>query len=99
MTPMVRADRPPNKRFAQKRIFECMTSLVPDGPADLLAVRFAWSPLWETLHAVRTLVGRKAYPYHAAWHGVVADEVARLDLAALLAITPPRGYTPDFLTP
>src|SRR5689334_5541764 len=63
------------------------------------AVRFAWSPLWETLHAVRTFVDPAARPYHAAWHAVVADEFARLDLTPILAINPRRGYTPDFVTP
>jgi DNA-binding transcriptional ArsR family regulator len=76
-----------------------VTTLIADGPADLVAVRFAWSPLWETLHAVRTFVDPGARPYHAAWHAVVANEFARLDLTPILAINPRRGYTPDFVTP
>ncbi|HEY1330189.1 MAG TPA: DUF5937 family protein [Actinomycetota bacterium] len=76
-----------------------MTTLVPTGPADLLTVRFAWSPLWETLHAVRTFVDARSRPYHAAWQEVVADEADRLDLSPLFAITPLQGFTPDFLTP
>jgi DNA-binding transcriptional ArsR family regulator len=68
-------------------------------PADLLAVRFAWSPAWETMGAVRTLVDERARPYHTAWHRAVADRVARLDLDPLFAVHPVRGYVPDFMSP
>ena len=30
---------------------------------DLLAVRFAWSPAWETLGALRTLVDERSRAY------------------------------------
>jgi DNA-binding transcriptional ArsR family regulator len=76
-----------------------MTTLVPEGPADLLAVRFAWSPIWETLHAVRTFVDPRHRPYHAAWHALVADAAAGIDLVLLFAVNPRQGFTPDFLTP
>jgi len=69
------------------------------GPEDLLAVRFATSPLWETLAAVRTFVDGGAADYHAPWHAAVADRLPRLDLRPLLATQPRRGYVPDFLTP
>jgi hypothetical protein len=76
-----------------------MTTLVPGEPADLLAVRFAWSPIWETLHAVRTFVDPRHRPYHAAWHALVADAAASIDLVPLFAVNPRQGFTPDFLTP
>jgi DNA-binding transcriptional ArsR family regulator len=50
-----------------------------DRPENLLAVRFATSPVWETVLAAR----RRGGP----------------ELGVLLAVNPPRGYTPDFLTP
>jgi DNA-binding transcriptional ArsR family regulator len=46
-------------------------------PENLLAVRFATSPVWEAVLAAR----RQGGP------------------GLLLAVNPPRGYTPDFLTP
>lgn len=64
-----------------------------------MAVRFAWSPAWETLAAVRTLVDDRARSYHQPWHRLVRERVARLDLAPLLAVEPLRGVVPDFLTP
>src|SRR5215469_1990204 len=76
-----------------------MTLLAIRGPEDLLAVRFAWSPLWETMHAVRSFYDPRARPYHQGWHQLVADRAARLDLEPLAALMPLRGYIPDFLTP
>jgi DNA-binding transcriptional ArsR family regulator len=76
-----------------------MTLLAMHGPEDVLGVRFAWSPLWETMHAVRTFYDSRARPYHQGWHQLVADRAARIDLDPLAALMPLRGYTPDFLTP
>ncbi len=64
-----------------------------------MAVRFAWSPAWETMAAVRTLVDDRARSYHEPWHRLVGERVARLDLAPLLAVEPLWGFVPDFLTP
>ena len=66
---------------------------------DLLAVRFACSPIWETNAAVRTFVDERMRAYHQPWHRLVADRAARLDLSPLLAVQPLRGFIPDFLTP
>ncbi len=76
-----------------------MISLVFSGPADLLAVRFARSPVWETLSAVRTLVDDRSRAFHQPWHTAIAGEAARLWLEPLLAVNPVRGNVPDFLTP
>ncbi|HZC99703.1 MAG TPA: DUF5937 family protein [Actinomycetes bacterium] len=64
-----------------------------------MAMRFACSPAWETLAAVRTLVDDRARSYHEPWHRLVRERVARLDLAPLLAVEPLRGFAVDFLTP
>ena len=65
------------------------------GPQDVLRLRFAISPLWETLAAVRaTTVG----PLPAAlqpWHRLVAPPRTPL----LTAVQTGTRYTPDFLTP
>jgi DNA-binding transcriptional ArsR family regulator len=68
-------------------------------PDDLLAVRFACSPIWETNAAVRTFADERARAYHEPWHRVVRERVARLDLAPLHAVQPLHGSVPDFLTP
>jgi DNA-binding transcriptional ArsR family regulator len=69
------------------------------GRDDLLAVRFACSPAWETLAAVRTFVDQRSRAYHEPWHSVVQGRVVQLNLAPLLATQPLHGYVPDFLTP
>src|SRR5260370_16766048 len=66
---------------------------------DLLAGRFAVSPVWETQAAVQAFGDERARSYHEPWLLVVRARVARLDLAPLLAVLPRRGYVPDFLTP
>jgi DNA-binding transcriptional ArsR family regulator len=66
---------------------------------DLLAVRFAWSPAWETLGALRTLVDERARTHHGPWLRAVEGRTKRLDLEPLLALQPLRGFVPDFLTP
>jgi DNA-binding transcriptional ArsR family regulator len=76
-----------------------VTRLAIGDPDDILAVRFAWSPLWETTHAVRSFLDPRARPYHQTWHQLVAERVARIDLEPLAAVQPLRGYVPDFLTP
>jgi len=76
-----------------------MTLLALRTQDSLMAVRFAWSPAWETMAAVRTLVDDRARSYHEPWHRLVGERVARLDLAPLLAVEPLWGFVPDFLTP
>jgi len=66
---------------------------------DLVIIRFAYSPAWETTHAARLFVDPRSRPYHRSWHAAVAAEAAKLDLAPLLAVNPVRGNVPDFLTP
>ena len=66
---------------------------------DLLAVRFAISPVWETQAAVQALADDRARSYHEPWLRLVRARAARLDLTPLLAVLPSRGYVPDFLTP
>src|SRR5215471_11378888 len=66
---------------------------------DLGTVRFARSPAWETLAAVRMFIDPRGRPYHESWRTAVAEEASRLHLAPLFAINPLRGSIPDFLTP
>ena len=76
-----------------------MTLFALRTPDDLLSVRFACSPLWETQSAVRTFADERGRSRHELWHRLVRERAARLDLAPLLAVQPLRGFTPDFITP
>jgi hypothetical protein len=67
--------------------------------ADLARVRFAVSPLWEAMAAVRALVDPRTRTHHLPWLEAVRPLLADLDLMPLLALQPRRGYTPDFPTP
>lgn len=65
------------------------------GRADLLRCRFAFSPLWETVNAVRAFVDTRSRPYLGPWW----ERVRELrPPAELLAMQSPRGYNPDFLS-
>jgi len=66
---------------------------------DLGTIRFARSPAWETMQAVRLLIDPRGRSQHKAWHGATREAAARADLAPLLAVNPLRGWVPDFLTP
>ncbi|MEU3143497.1 DUF5937 family protein [Streptomyces sp. NPDC006999] len=66
---------------------------------DLLRCRFALSPLWETVAAVRTLADPRRQAYHLPWVRQVRPLVDDAALAPLLTLLPRTGYTPDFLTP
>ncbi len=68
-------------------------------PDDLLAVRFAVSPVWETQAAVQAFADERGRFYHQPWLGLARARAARLDLAPLLAVLPRCGYVPDFLAP
>jgi DNA-binding transcriptional ArsR family regulator len=69
------------------------------GRDDPARVRFAVSPLWETLAALRVLLEPQRRRYHLPWLDAVRDDVAELELWPLLVLSPHAGWTPDFLTP
>jgi Family of unknown function (DUF5937)/Bacterial regulatory protein, arsR family len=69
------------------------------GPEDLLRCRFASSPVFETLSAVRVATGPQPPGHHQRWLEAVRPRLARLDLRPLTLLQPRRGYTPDFLAP
>ncbi|MGW0856667.1 DUF5937 family protein [Streptomyces sp. NPDC002690] len=66
---------------------------------DLLRCRFARSPLWETVAAVRTLADPRRQVYHLPWLRTLDPRLDEKQLSPLLALLPRTGYTPDFLTP
>jgi DNA-binding transcriptional ArsR family regulator len=65
------------------------------GSGDLLRCRFATSPLWETVNAVRAFVDPRSRPYLRPWWERVRDHRPAAELLALQSL---RGYTPDFLS-
>ncbi|MBO2445643.1 helix-turn-helix domain-containing protein [Actinomadura barringtoniae] len=71
--------------------------------ADLTRVRFAASPLKETVTSLRTLAaGSRRRHLHRPWIARFAERSARLresDLDLLRALVRPEGYIPDFLVP
>jgi DNA-binding transcriptional ArsR family regulator len=76
-----------------------MPTILRTGPADLLHVRFAVSPLFETINAVRVLGGHgEGHRQHEAWLAAVGPDAAE-GLDALLALHSLRGYVPDFVSP
>ncbi|SJZ92919.1 Predicted transcriptional regulators [Marinactinospora thermotolerans DSM 45154] len=68
------------------------------GTEDLMRIRFAVSPLWETLAAVHTLGTPQRRSYHLPWARAV-EAHAGSDLAPLRLLLPRPGFVPDFLTP
>lgn len=63
-------------------------------------MRFATSPLWETVASVRALQ-KPGGDVHRVWAEPMRERLreAGLDLSRLLMLIPPRGYLADFLTP
>ncbi|GAB3945457.1 winged helix-turn-helix domain-containing protein [Micromonospora vulcania] len=72
---------------------------------DILRTRVAPAadPVWESVLSLHALLGRSSDPLTAAWRRTVARELrqdaASEQLRLLFALSPPRGYFPDFLTP
>jgi hypothetical protein len=73
--------------------------LLAFGRDDPARDRFALSPLWETMSALRVLLEPHRRRYHLPWLESVRPELDRLDLWPLLALSPRSGWTPDFLSP
>lgn len=70
--------------------------------ADMARCRFAYSPMFETLAAVRIATGLEgpgAGPHHRRWLQEAKPRLRGLDLRPITLLQPRRGYTPDFLSP
>ncbi|MGZ4389526.1 MAG: DUF5937 family protein [Gaiellaceae bacterium] len=76
-----------------------MITLVADRPSDVLGVRVATSPAWETVLAARTHAHGRARTMQRVWADTIAGAAAGIDLEPLLAVNPRAGFVPDFLTP
>ncbi|GAA0983630.1 DUF5937 family protein [Acrocarpospora macrocephala] len=68
-------------------------------PDDVARLRFAFSPLWELVSSLRVLRTPARHSIHLPWLRIVRPRLRSFDLTDLLALVPPDGYFPDFLTP
>ena len=66
---------------------------------DLARTRFAISPMWECMTALRALRDPARAAVHLPWVREALPVARGLDFGGALALTPPDGYMPDFLTP
>ncbi|MFC0623901.1 ArsR/SmtB family transcription factor [Kribbella deserti] len=66
---------------------------------DLARIRFAFSPIWETITSVRALRTNGLNSLHGPWLSRVRPIAAGPDYSLLTALIPPVGYIPDFITP
>src|SRR4028118_1318759 len=61
--------------------------------------RFAISPMWELAHSLQALRDPSRAAIHLPWLRSLSGRLGDLELAPIVALIPPLGYTPDFLTP
>jgi DNA-binding transcriptional ArsR family regulator len=67
---------------------------------DLGRIRFASSPLWETVMSLRALTAPDTgAQLHMPWRRQVERRLADVDMGMLTALVRPAGYIPDFLVP
>ena len=69
------------------------------GLDDLARTRFAVSPLWELVRSLTALRDPSTAALHLPWLRGLSGRLEGLDLRGAVVLVPPRGYTPDFLTP
>src|SRR5918911_497469 len=69
------------------------------GAAALARVRFATSPLLETVRSIRAMDDPAAHAVHLPWIARARERTRDLDLEPLRALQPPDVYTPDFIHP
>ena len=65
-----------------------MSLVLVFGRDDPARVRFAISPLWETMAALRVLLEPQRRRYHLPWLDAVRADLDRLELWPLLALSP-----------
>ncbi len=66
---------------------------------DLALTRFAISPMWELVHSLVALRDQSHAALHVPWLRSLSGRLHGLPLERAAALTPPRGYSPDFLLP
>jgi DNA-binding transcriptional ArsR family regulator len=66
---------------------------------DLARTRFAISPMWELERSLAALRDPSQAALHVPWLRSLSGRLDGLDLERAVALTPPSGYAPDFITP
>src|SRR3954452_6835578 len=66
---------------------------------DLARTRFAISPMWELCTSLRLLRDAELAAMHIPWVRDALPAAHAMDMRMALALLPPRGYFPDFMTP
>ena len=66
---------------------------------DLARTRFAISPMWEAVRSLVALQDPSSAALHLPWLRSLSGRLGGLALERVVALIPPRGYMPDFLTP
>jgi hypothetical protein len=66
---------------------------------DLASTRFAISPMWELERSLVALRDPSHAALHLPWLRSLSGRLDGLALDRAVALTPPRGYGPDFITP
>jgi DNA-binding transcriptional ArsR family regulator len=66
---------------------------------DLAHTRFAISPMWELVASLLALRDPSHAALHIPWLRSVSGRLSGLALERAVAVTPPHGYSPDFVVP
>jgi hypothetical protein len=66
---------------------------------DLARMRFAISPSFELVRSLQALRDPSTAALHLPWLRGLSGRLGGLDLEPVVALVPPSGYSPDFLTP
>jgi len=66
---------------------------------DLARTRFAVSPMWEAVRSLVALRDPSTAALHLPWLRSLSGRLGGIALEPVVALVPPRGYIPDFVTP
>ena len=80
--------------LASRRVIRFVLSV-----EDLARTRVAISPMWEAIRSLGALQDPAAAALHLPWLRSLSGRLGEIALEPVLALIPPRGYMPDFLTP
>jgi len=68
-------------------------------PEDYRRIRFAFSPVAETVSSLRALTAGRRNGLHGPWLAAVGPRLDGVDMELLTSLVRPAGYLPDFLVP
>jgi len=68
-------------------------------PEDYRRIRFAFSPVAETVSSLRALTTGQRNGLHGPWLATAGQRLDGVDMELLTSLVRPTGYIPDFLVP